>query len=195
MRPTTLPRLQYLPSLTATFTTSSPAFAVAQAKAGKSGKAPSKQIQNVKRDKVRVQVKKPAPGERKAYRKRIQLSNNSALHVPGTDELMPGTLANKELTGKMFSLPADIQDRLRTLEAFKSTQTWNLFRTPHVLLRPEVVELTARMEKSKKDKEALRTVLVGTKLSGKSLTLLQAQIYGLMNGWVVINIPEGKFEP
>lgn len=192
MRPTTLTRLNYLPSLSTPFSTSSPVYATAANKLAKKSKAPTKQVQNVKRTKEVVRAKPPASGERKAYRKRIQLSNNSALQVNGTDELKPGTLANKQLAGKMFKLPADIQDRLRTLDSFKPTQSWNLFRTPHVLLRPEVADLMERMENSKKAKEAIRTVVTGTKLSGKSLALLQAQVYGLMNGWVVINVPEGK---
>ncbi|KAG5917514.1 hypothetical protein E4U42_007210 [Claviceps africana] len=139
-----------------------------------------------------VPVKKPAPGERKAFRKRIQLSNNSALPVEGVDELGPATLADDASAGTMVAIPDGVVDQLRALEAFKTTQTWSLFRRPHFLVRSETVELVRRMAGSVDDKVACKCVLRGTKLSGKSLTLLQAMAYGLMNGWVVVHIPEGQ---
>lgn len=139
-----------------------------------------------------VAVKKPNPGERKAFRKRIQLSNNSALPVRNIDELTPETMANLESKGKMFALPDKVVDQLRALEAFKTTQTWNLFRRPHFLVREETVQLMIKMEKSIEKKEALKCVLTGSKLSGKSLALLQSMSYALMNDWVVVHIPEGR---
>ncbi|KFG86698.1 ribosomal protein DAP3 [Metarhizium anisopliae] len=139
-----------------------------------------------------VAVKKPNPGERKAFRKRIQLSNNSALPVRNIDELTPETMANLESKGKMFALPDKVVDQLRALEAFKTTQTWNLFRRPHFLVREETVQLMIKMEKSIEKKEALKCVLTGSKLSGKSLALLQSMSYALMNDWVVVHIPEGQ---
>ncbi|GAB0134822.1 hypothetical protein EsDP_00003177 [Epichloe bromicola] len=139
-----------------------------------------------------VAVKKPNPGERKAFRKRIQLSNNSALPVEGIEDLSPATLADPASKGKMVALPDRVVDQLRSLEAFKTTQTWNLFRRPHFLVRDETVELMSRMAGSVDKREALKCVLTGTKLSGKSLALLQAMAYGLMNEWVVLHIPEGQ---
>lgn len=137
-------------------------------------------------------VKKPNPGERKAFRKRIQLSNNSALPVEGIEDLSPAALADPAISGKMVAIPDSVVDQLRALEAFKTTQTWNLFRRPHFLVRRETVELMRMMTESVDKKEALKCVLRGRKLSGKSLTLLQAMAYGLMNEWVVLHIPEGR---
>ncbi|KAG6007418.1 hypothetical protein E4U21_006007 [Claviceps maximensis] len=139
-----------------------------------------------------VSVKKPNPGERKAFRKRIQLSNNSALSVEGIDDLSPAALADPTSAGKMLAIPDKVVDQLRALEAFKTTQTWNLFRRPHFLVRQETVELMRRMAGSVDEKEALKCVIRGSKLSGKSMTLLQAMAYGLINEWVVLHIPEGQ---
>lgn len=138
-------------------------------------------------------ARKPNAGERKAFRKRIQLSNNSALEVQGVDVLEAGVMTDGASAGKMFSLPDQLVDQLRTLEAFKPTQSWNLFRKPHVLLRQEVVNIMGRLGSAAESKKAARLVLRGSRLSGKSLALLQAMSYALLNNWVVINIPEGKF--
>lgn len=97
-----------------------------------------------------------------------------------------------ESAGKVFAIPDNVVDHLRALEAFKTTQSWNLFRRPHVLLRKETVELMKRLEASAEKKEALKCVLTGSKLSGKSMTMLQAMAYALLNNWVVLHIPEGK---
>lgn len=137
-------------------------------------------------------VKKPNPGERKAFRKRVQLSNNSALPVEGIEDLSLEMLADAANKGKMVALPDKVVDQLRALEAFKTTQAWNLFRRPHFLVRDETVELMTKLASSTEKKEALKCVLTGTKLSGKSLALLQAMTYGLMNDWVVLHIPEGQ---
>ncbi|KAF7544442.1 hypothetical protein G7046_g9788 [Stylonectria norvegica] len=139
-----------------------------------------------------VSVRKPNPGERKAFRKRIQLSNNSALPVEGLDVLQPGNMALAESAGKMLAVPDNVVDQLRALEAFKTTQSWSLFRRPHVLLRQETVELMKRLEASAEKKEAVRCVLTGSKLSGKSMTMLQAMSYALLNNWIVLHIPEGQ---
>ena len=47
----------------------------------------------------------------------------------------------------------DIQDRLRLLEAFKSSQMWNLFRSPHLLLRKDIVEIIRLLESSVTEKK------------------------------------------
>lgn len=154
-----------------------------------------KKVQVPKKKKVVVNTRRPAPGERKAFRKRIQLSNNSALAVPGLPTLEAGKMADPESAGNIFALPADVQDRLRILEAFKPTQQWGLFRSPHVLLKKDVVDVLQLLESSVKDKKGARVVLTGEKLSGKSVALLQAMTYALLNDWVVINIPEGAHYP
>lgn len=187
MRPTIpiSPRVQAMSCPLAAFSTT------ARVQAGKA--APGKKVQVPKRDNRQPvsTVKKPNPGERKAFRKRIQLSNNSALEVPGLDTLEAGTMTSEASVGKMFAIPNEVQDRLRILEAFKPTQSWGLFRKPHVLLRKEVADLMSKLESSVTDKEGRRLVLTGDRMSGKSIALLQAMAYGLMNDWVVINIPEG----
>lgn len=137
-------------------------------------------------------ARKPNPGERKAFRKRIQLSNNSALEVQGINVLESGVMTDGASAGKMFSLPDQLVDQLRTLEAFKPTQSWNLFRKPHVLLRQEIVNLIDRLGSAAESKKAARIVLRGSRLSGKSLALLQAMSYALFNNWVVIHIPEAN---
>jgi small subunit ribosomal protein S29 len=137
-------------------------------------------------------TKKPAPGERRAFRKRIQLSNNSALVVPGLADLQAENMVREDSVGKMFGLPDPLIDQLRLLEAFKTTQPWGLFRRPHVLLRSETVRLMKSMEDAAKTKKALRSVLTGSRLTGKSMTVLQAMSYALLNKWVVIHIPEAQ---
>jgi small subunit ribosomal protein S29 len=135
--------------------------------------------------------KPPLHGERKAFRKRIQLSNDNALEVPGLDQLSPETVVNPESVGKMVSIPVEVIDQLRTCEAFKSSQNWSLFRSPHMLVRKETVDLAKQMTDAIEKKETLRLVVTGDRGSGKSILGLQALATGFMNKWVVINIPEG----
>jgi small subunit ribosomal protein S29 len=182
MRPTIQisPRVIAIRSSVAAFSTTIPDLEVRQ-----------KKVQVPKKKKAVVHVKKPNPGERKAFRKRIQLSNNSALEVQGLASLEPETMARESNAGQMFALPSDVQDRLRVLEAFKHSQSWNLFRKPHLLVRREVVQLASKLEAAAKDKKALHLVLTGERLTGKTVALLQAMTYGLLNDWVVINIPDG----
>lgn len=153
---------------------------------------PKKVKKSYKKKTNAVAVKKPNPGERKAFRKRIQLSNNSALPVSGTDDLGPDTLTKAESRESMVALPDQVVDQLRALEAFKTTQTWGLFRRPHFLVRGETVELVGKIQSAAAEKKAFKGVLVGSKLSGKSVAMLQAMAHALMNGWVVLHIPEGK---
>ncbi|KAK1240961.1 hypothetical protein MKX07_006394 [Trichoderma sp. CBMAI-0711] len=184
------PRIQ--PIIIAAFSTTSLVSAAAPPAIKNRKDLPKKTKKTYKKKQNIVPVKKPAPGERKAFRKRIQLSNNSALPVAGLDALEAQTMARPESSGRMFAVPDEVVDQLRALEAFKSTQTWNLFRKPHVLVRKETVELMGRLEASLEKKEAFKCVLTGSRLSGKSLMLLQAMSYALLNEWVVIHIPEGQ---
>jgi small subunit ribosomal protein S29 len=185
------PRIQ--PIIIAAFSTTSLVSAAAPPAIKNRKDLPKKTKKTYKKKQNIVPVKKPAPGERKAFRKRIQLSNNSALPVAGLDALEAQTMARAESSGRMFAVPDEVVDQLRALEAFKSTQTWNLFRKPHVLVRKETVELMGRLEASLEKKEAFKCVLTGSRLSGKSLMLLQAMSYALLNEWVVIHIPEGTY--
>ncbi|KAL7927652.1 mitochondrial ribosomal death-associated protein 3 domain-containing protein [Trichoderma austrokoningii] len=188
-----VPRMQpVMRSLAAAFSTTSLLSAAAPPAVKSRKDLPKKTKKTYKKKQNIVPVKKPGPGERKAFRKRIQLSNNSALPVSGIESLEAQTMAKGESSGKMFAIPDEVVDQLRALEAFKTTQTWNLFRKPHVLVRKETVELMGQLEASVVNKEAVKCVLTGSRLSGKSLTLLQAQSYALLNEWVVIHIPEGQ---
>ena len=136
-----------------------------------------------------------APGERKAFRKRIQLSNDNALVVEGLPKLDAENIADPDAVGSVVGLSDDLVDRLRAVEAFKPTQNWGLFRSPHMLIRGETVELTSRLNAAGKEKKTERIVITGEKGSGKSIVALQAQCNGFLNNWVVINIPEGKKVP
>ncbi|OAA69554.1 Ribosomal protein S23/S29, mitochondrial [Cordyceps fumosorosea ARSEF 2679] len=137
-------------------------------------------------------VRKPAPGERKAFRKRITLSSNSALAVEGLQVLGSGVLADARSAGTVVELPDQVVDQLRALGAFRPGQSWGLFRKPHVLVRKETVDMVARMDKAVSDKTAARIVLTGSRASGKSTALVQAMSHALKNDWVVINIPEAQ---
>lgn len=143
--------------------------------------------------KIVENVKKPNPGERKAFRKRIVLSNNSALAVEGHKTLEADALVGEQNVGTMVELPDEMVDQLRTLGAFHPTQSWGLFRKPHFLVRKDTVDLFNRINASVSKKEAAKIVLLGGAASGKTVTLLQAMSHGLANGWVVINIPEGMY--
>ncbi|GAW14298.1 hypothetical protein ANO14919_036990 [Xylariales sp. No.14919] len=138
-------------------------------------------------------TKPPLSGERKAFRKRIQLSNDNALQVSGLDVLSAENVVNPDSVGKVFGVPSpEVIDQLRTCEAFKSSQNWNLFRSPHMLVRKETVDLAKQMTDAIEKKETLRLVITGNRGSGKSIVGLQALTTGFLNKWVVINIPEGQ---
>jgi len=141
------------------------------------------------------QGKSPLPGERKAYRKRIQLSNNNALPVAGLEELKPSDMTKSDNVGKVMSIPGPVLDQLRTVEAFKITQYWGMFRTPSTLLRTETAELTSRMKAAADKKEMLRLVISGDRITGKSLLMLQSLTHAFLNDWIVIHIPEGRPPP
>lgn len=192
VRPAMAPRLQPMMLAAASFSTSAVLAAAAPPAIKSRRDLPAKQKKTYKKRANVTPVRKPNPGERKAFRKRIQLSNNSALPVEGLGALEAGNMALEENAGKVFSIPDHVVDQLRALEAFKTTQSWNLFRRPHVLLRKETVELMKKLEGSVEKKEALKCVLTGSKLSGKSMTMLQAMAYALLNNWVVFHVPEGQ---
>jgi small subunit ribosomal protein S29 len=141
----------------------------------------------------------PAPGERKALRKKVVLSNTNAIEVKGLQELNRenGTAARlAELEGQVLTLTDANVEALRSLEAFKHTQAWNLFRKPATVIRKDTVEIAKALEAAEggedgKAKEAVKKVLFGEKGSGKSVLQLQAMALALNKGWVVIHIPNG----
>lgn len=134
----------------------------------------------------------PAPGERKALRKRIVLSNTNALEVPGLLKMTPETVAKAENIGQVAEIPGEVVDQLRAVEAFKITQAWKLFRAPSMLVREETVALVKKMEKAAAEKATDITILDGPRGTGKSMLLLQAMATAFSKGWVVISLPEGK---
>ena len=138
----------------------------------------------------RRNLKKPAPGERKALRKRIVLSNTNAFEVPGLTELKASTdLADPYIMGNIVALPGDVIDQLRVVDAFKPSQGWGMFRKPATLVRKEMQEIVRIMDDAVSRKGIERKVIVGEKSSGKSVLLLQAMAVAFLKKWVVINLP------
>ena len=141
----------------------------------------------------------PAPGERKALRKKIVLSNTNALEVKGLQELNKenGKAANlADFEGKVLGLTDANVEALRALEAFKHTQAWNLFRRPATVIRKDTIEIAKALEDAEgveggKAKKVVKKVLFGEKGSGKSVLQLQAMAIALNKGWVVIHVPNG----
>lgn len=149
------------------------------------------QLSKFKKKKDLVRPKTPGPGERKAWRKRIVLSNNNAIAVHGLSRMDGTNLASPESAGKVLKIPEAAIDQLRASEAFKSSQTWGLFHSPHTLVRPETVEVCGRMLEAAAEGKTARLVIAGEKAAGKSMVLLQALVNAFLNNWVVIHIPEG----
>ncbi|KAI4091842.1 MAG: hypothetical protein L6R37_007664 [Teloschistes peruensis] len=140
--------------------------------------------------------RRPAPGERKAFRKRIVLSNVNALDVPGMQEINANNMGDESLRGHVLRLPGTVVDRLRAAEAFKPTQAWGMFSRPGFLMRKETLEL-ARMVRDisssdENSEKTVRMILVGQKESGKSMLLLQGLTMAFLKGWTVINLPEAQ---
>ncbi|KAK3167797.1 hypothetical protein OEA41_004243 [Lepraria neglecta] len=138
--------------------------------------------------------RKPAPGERKALRKRVVLSNTNALEVHGLQDVSAESITNDGLKGQVLGIPGPIVDRLRAVEAFKVPQGWALFRRPAMLMRKETLEFGKEMEgiAQNEEKKSIRRVYVGERGSGKTLMLLQAMTMAFLKDWVVINIPNAQ---
>lgn len=132
----------------------------------------------------------PAPGERKAMRKRIVLSNSNALEVPNMVD-MTAELDAAQI-GMVVGLQGPLVDQLRVVEAFKTTQRWSLFRRPAVLIREDSVVISKMLNKTQDEKKTSVVIIDGERGSGKSLLLLQAMAMAFLRGWIVVNIPEGK---
>lgn len=181
-----VPRAAWTAAQTGSFSTSHAARATGDK--GKKGKQGASQNQG------RGGVAAPK-GERKALRKRIQLSNSNALPVPGLEDARKNDLGKPENVGLVLSIPGQVQDQLRAVEAFKATQFWHLFRNASTLVRAETVDMVQRMEAAAAGKQTLRLVYDGPRISGKSLMLLQGMTHGFLNDWIVINVPEGQYRP
>jgi small subunit ribosomal protein S29 len=141
----------------------------------------------------------PAPGERKAARKKLVLSNTNALEVKGLQELNRenGKAAKiAELEGKVVALTDANVSALRTLEAFQHTQGWSLFRRPATVVRKETVEIAKALEDAEGGKEGaakkvVRRIVFGKQGSGKTVLQMQAMALALNKGWVVVHLPNG----
>ena len=147
-----------------------------------------------------VTQRPPAPGERKALRKRIVLSNTNALEVQGLQDLTGdklsrnegGGIALEEFAGRVLGFNNNTVDGLRALEAFRPTQGWSLFRRPASLVRQETVQLARDMDKAVSEKRVTSKVIFGDAQSGKSVLLLQAQAMAFVKGWIVLHFPEAQ---
>ncbi|KAL8780932.1 MAG: hypothetical protein Q9213_006243 [Squamulea squamosa] len=151
----------------------------------------------IKKSKKQVEnrARRPAPGERKALRKRIVLSNVNALEVPEMQDISGENMYDRRIEGQVLGLPGPIVDQLRAVEAFKTTQSWGLFRSPGTLMRRETVDmgkLIADMSEEQGSRKTVRRVLVGERGSGKSMMMLQAMTMAFLKGWTVINLPEAQ---
>lgn len=135
--------------------------------------------------------KPPLPGERKAMRKRIVLSNTNALPVEMRD-LDKESLVDEQLVGTVVGLPENVVDSLRAAEAFRPTQEWGLFRRPGMLVRADSVVLSAKLAAAEEKKASFRMIIDGDRVTGKSMMLLHAMTTAFLRGWIVLNIPDGK---
>lgn len=156
---------------------------------------PQKGVKKLRmRKKMRVvAARPPAPGERKALRKRVVLSNTNALMVPGLQDMNAQNITQSNVEGQVLGIPDQVIDQLRAVNAFKPTQGWRLFRRPASLMRKETGEM-ARLVSAVESAGAgktIRKVIVGECGSGKSMLQLQAIATAFLKGWVVISIPEG----
>lgn len=138
--------------------------------------------------------KPPGPGERKALRKRIVVSNTNAIEVHSMQDLSAETMIDMRLRGQMLGIPGPVVDQLRAVEAFKVSQGWGLFRRPGTLIRKETLEYGKLFDSrnSSSTDQTTRRILVGEKGSGKSMLLLQATSMAFLKEWIVISIPNGK---
>ena len=150
--------------------------------------------------KRQVTQRPPAPGERKALRKRIVLSNTNALEVRGLqdltkeklDQLEDGAVALDESHGQVLGFNNATVDALRALEAFRPAQGWSMFRRPASLIRAETAELARDIAKASSEKQVARRIIFGEAGSGKSVLLLQAQAMAFLKGWLVLHFPEAQ---
>jgi small subunit ribosomal protein S29 len=166
-----------------------------QARAGHLKSKGGAKTLRIKKKAVVKSGKPPMPGERKALRKRVVLSNTNALEVLGMADLTGGMVRDASLVGKVVGLDGKTVDCLRAAEAFKPTQGWGLFRRPGLLVREESIVLADKLIAAEEGKETLKLVIDGERGTGKSLMLLYALATAALRGWVVLNIPEGMVVP
>lgn len=120
------------------------------------------------------------------------LSNTNALEVPGLVDLSDKILLDQAYMTRVVGIPGTVVDQLRAVEAFKPTQSWELFRRPALLIRKESLEVSKLLEEAAAKNGTARLILDGSRGTGKSLMLLHSMANAFLKGWVVINIPEGE---
>lgn len=182
----------------AAFSTSSPIFATPPKKKTVVANKGAKQGKTLKlAKKKRVQTgRPPAPGERKAARKRVVLTNANALEVQGLEDLSIANVVSPEalkgLDGRVMGFNEDTIEALRALEGFKPTQGWSLFRRPASLIRRETVEMGEMIQAMRAKKGVARVVLAGDKSSGKSVMQLQSMAMAHLQGCVMVHFHEAR---
>lgn len=136
--------------------------------------------------------KPPAPGERKALRKRVVLSNTNALKVEEMVDLSADVAAVNGNVGQVMGIPDKTVDSLRSVGAFKAQQGWNLFKRPGLLVRRESAVVGEKILEAETEKGVLKLMLDGERVTGKGMMLIHAMAVAFLRGWIVINIPEGR---
>ncbi|RDW94019.1 mitochondrial 37S ribosomal protein mS29 [Aspergillus mulundensis] len=185
---------------TAAFHTSAPLQKVVQKAKASGYEGPRYRVgANVKiKKKGRPQEKSrpPPPGERKALRKRIVLSNPNALEVEGMQELNGETMVDSRLRGSVLALPVPMIDQLRAVQAFKTSQGWSIFRRPGTVSRRETLEMGRLFDQisneSAGDRSSLKRIITGQRKAGKSVHLLQAMAMGFTKEWIVVSVPDAR---
>ena len=192
-RPSPVAPSRLAAALVPTIASSSAPFSTAPALFAEKGKhiIKGRAKKNYKKKASTTKARTPAPGERKAFRKRIQLSNNNAIAVSGLGDLAPESMSSDAAKGTVMGIPDRVVDQLRSVEAFRPGQSWGLFRRPHILVRSEASDVAKMMDKARENKSTLRLVLNGGKVTGKSTMLLSAMTHAFLNKWIVVHIPEG----
>ncbi|QIW96782.1 hypothetical protein AMS68_002300 [Peltaster fructicola] len=144
----------------------------------------------LKKTKRVVTGRPPQPGERKAIRKRIVLSNTNALEIRGLHRFQKDNISASSLEkmrGSFLAFDEATIDALRALQAFKTSQSWSMFRTAATLVRHDTITLARVIEQQTTDSagdnpSAASLVLFGERGSGKSVLQLQAMSQELTIG-------------
>lgn len=137
--------------------------------------------------------KPPAPGERKALRKKVVLGNTNALEIEGMEDLSRENMSDSTKQNQVLGFSQQEQDALQAAEAFKPTQGWKMFRRPATLVRKETIQMAEYLGQVSKGRTTFRKILHGERSSGKSVLALQAMAMAFIKGWVVVHIPEGQY--
>jgi small subunit ribosomal protein S29 len=109
-------------------------------------------------------------------------------------QLEKGNLTDESLKATVVALPSPVVDSLRAVEAFKTTQAWNFFRRPGLLMREENLELAGKLQAAADKKSTLRRIYSGERGVGKSMMILHGITTAFVKDWIVINIPDGEFK-